>query len=341
MSSTDRVSSRSPAASTRSKRALLLIANPGATAVAPGMTERLAQRLGEGYRVDVELTSRSGQAAELARAAAEQGYPLVAALGGDGTVSEAANGLAGSDTALACLPGGRTNVFCRTLGYGNQPEKAVERLLSIRHVQPRRRVDLGVLNDRYFTFASGVGFSATLNRRVAEREGFRGPLNAPFLLFEVASTLRASYVGELPLLRVQVDGDAIEAVTMVLQNSSPLTYLGAHPIEVCDGAGLDTGTLSMTLLRRSRALALPGIVARVLRGPAVRVQSHPWVKGSASLEQLRVASGDERPVPVEVDGDYLGELDELRYGVAPGKLLVVGRGSEEAERPSGADGRWS
>jgi diacylglycerol kinase family enzyme len=288
------------------------------------MTERLALRLGEGYRVDVELTSRSGQTTELAGAAAREGYPVVAALGGDGTVSEAANGLAGGDTALACLPGGRTNVFCRTLGYGDRPDEAVERLLSIRHVEPRRRVDLGVLNDRYFTFASGVGFSATLNRRVAERPGFRGPLNAPFLLFEVASTLRTSYVREPPLLRVQVGGEVIEAVTMVLQNSSPLTYLGARPIEVCAGAGLDTGTLSMTLLRRSRALALPGIVSRVLRGPAARVQSHPWVEGSAGLKQLRVTSGDERPVPVEVDGDYLGELDELRYGVAPGKLLLVG-----------------
>jgi diacylglycerol kinase family enzyme len=324
MPSIDRVSPRSAARWRPLKRPLLLVVNPSATGVSPAVTERLAAKLGEGFEVDVQLTARAGQATELAAGAAGEGHGLVAALGGDGTVSEVAAGLAGTATALACLPAGRTNVFSRTLGHGKSPEEAADLLLAARDRTHRRRVDLGTVNGRYFTFASGVGFSATLNRRVAERAGFGGPLNVPFLMYEVLSTLGTAYLRDPPRLRVELGTRTVEGVTAVLQNSSPLTYLGSRPIEVCEGAALESGTLSLTMLRRSRVSALPGIVARVLAGPARRIQRHPWVVGASGLQEVIIRPADERPLPVEVDGDYLGELDEVRYGVAPGKLLVAG-----------------
>ena len=91
---------------------------------------------------------------------------MVVAFGGDGTVNEAANGLAGSDTPLTCLPGGATNVYCRTLGIPDDVVDATEHLLRMADDFQPRRVDLGLVNERYFTFSSGVGLDASVVERV-------------------------------------------------------------------------------------------------------------------------------------------------------------------------------
>src|SRR5205807_207949 len=98
-----------------SKR-MLVIVNPYATTVSDRLKNLVVYALRGSYRVDAIDTEARDHATELCREAARQGYDVVVAFGGDGTVNEAANGLAGSDTPLSCLPGGRANVYCRMLG---------------------------------------------------------------------------------------------------------------------------------------------------------------------------------------------------------------------------------
>ena len=107
-------------------------------------------------------------ATELCREAAQEGYDVVVAFGGDGTVNEAANGLVGSDTPLCCLPGGRTNVYCRMLGIPTDVVDATEHLLGLAHDWQPRRVDVGKVNDRFFLFSAGVGLDAC-GRRARRR----------------------------------------------------------------------------------------------------------------------------------------------------------------------------
>src|SRR3954449_9397163 len=105
----------------RPARRMLIIVNPYASTVSDRLKHLVVYALQGRYEVDAVDTQARGHATELCRAAALEGYDVVVAFGGDGTVNEAANGLVGleSDTALTCLPGGRTNVYCRMLGMPN------------------------------------------------------------------------------------------------------------------------------------------------------------------------------------------------------------------------------
>src|SRR3954451_20160723 len=103
----------------RAKKRMLVIVNPYATTVSDRLKNLVVYALQGRYDVEAIDTKAQGHATELCGEAAEAGYDVVVAFGGDGTVNEAANGLAGKDTPLTCLPGGSTNVYCRTLGIPN------------------------------------------------------------------------------------------------------------------------------------------------------------------------------------------------------------------------------
>ena len=107
-------------------------------------------------------TVRGGHAQRLAHTASVDGVDVVAVLGGDGTLNEAANGLVDSATALAPLPGGSTNVYARTIGVANDAVEATGQLLASLERESFRRVALGRVEDRYFLFHCGVGFDAAV-----------------------------------------------------------------------------------------------------------------------------------------------------------------------------------
>src|SRR5918998_1043070 len=147
------------------KLRVLVVVNPYATTVSDRLKNLVVYALQARYEVQAIETKARNHATELARDAAREGYDLVIAFGGDGTVNEAANGLSGSDTPLTCLPGGSTNVFCRLLGIPNDVVDATEHLLAMADRFEPRRVDLGRANGRLFTFASGVGLDASAVQR--------------------------------------------------------------------------------------------------------------------------------------------------------------------------------
>src|SRR5438094_6385345 len=138
------------------KRQMLIIVNPYATTVSDRLKNLVVYALRATYRVKAVETESRDHATELCRDAANEGYDVVVAFGGDGTVNEAANGLVGSETPLTCLPGGRANVYCRMLGIPTDVVDATEHLLRIADAFEPRMVDLGRLNDRYFAFSAGV-----------------------------------------------------------------------------------------------------------------------------------------------------------------------------------------
>src|SRR6059058_5389069 len=139
------------------RRRMLIIVNPYATTVSDRLKNLVIYALRGSFEVDAIDTEARDHATELCREAASQRYDVVVAFGGDGTVNEAANGLAGSDTALTCLPGGRTNVYCRMLGIPIDVVDATEQLLRLADGWRPRQVDLGLAGSRRFLFSAGVG----------------------------------------------------------------------------------------------------------------------------------------------------------------------------------------
>src|SRR3954470_3002905 len=145
---------------------MLVIVNPYATTMSDRLKHLVLYALQARYEVLAIDTERQGHATELCREAAAEGYDVVCAFGGDGTVNEAANGIAGSDTPLTCLPGGATNVYCRMLGIPNDVVDATEHLLGIADDWRPRAVDAGSVNGRLFTFSAGAGLDASVVERV-------------------------------------------------------------------------------------------------------------------------------------------------------------------------------
>ena len=155
---------------------MLVIVNPYATTMSDRLKHLVVYALQGRYDVTAVDTQRKGHATELCREAAREGYDVVVAFGGDGTVNEAANGLVGSATPLTCLPGGATNVFCKMLGIPNDIVDATEHLLGLADRWEPRAVDLGRVNGRAFTFAAGMGLDASVVERVDRNPAHEGAL---------------------------------------------------------------------------------------------------------------------------------------------------------------------
>ncbi len=307
----------------RAKKRMLVIVNPYATTVSARLKNLVVYALQGRYDVEAIDTQAQGHATELCHEAAEAGYDVVVAFGGDGTVNEVANGLAGTDTPITCLPGGATNVYCRTLGIPNDVVDATEHLLSIADDFRPRRVDTGLVNGRHFVFASGVGLDASVVERVDAHPYRKAKFGEYYFTWAAISSFNKTYLVRPPRVKVEVGSTSVEGVTVIVQNSDPFTYFGTRPIRICEGAGLDTGTLGLTVLRRATLLEMPTLIPRIFSSRARTVTRHRQVTGFDPVKGLTVRSVDGREFPVEVDGDFLGNFDRVDYGVAPKSLAVV------------------
>jgi diacylglycerol kinase family enzyme len=305
------------------KRRMLVIVNPYATTVSDRLKNLVVYALQSRYTVEAVDTEKPGHATQICREAAREGYDVVVAFGGDGTANEAANGLVGSDTPLTVLPGGSTNVWCRTLGIPNDVVDATEHLLRMADDFHPRRVDLGRADDRHFVFASGVGLDASVVERVDAHPYRKARFGVWYYTVAAVAIFNRRYLVNPPVVRVTAGDRTLTGVTVIVQNSDPFTYFRSRPIRVTEPAGLETGSLSAAVLKRATLLELPTLIPRVLSTRARTVLRHPQVEGLGELHELRVDAVDDRPFPLELDGDYIGEFDSVRYGVVPGGLVTV------------------
>ncbi|HWX98225.1 MAG TPA: diacylglycerol kinase family protein [Solirubrobacteraceae bacterium] len=304
------------------KRRMLIIVNPYATTVSDRLRHLVVYALQGRFEVDAVDTEDRGHATEICREAAHEGYDVVVAFGGDGTVNEAANGLLGSSTPLCCLPGGSANVFGKMLGIPGDLVDATEHLLAMADDWHPRKVDLGVVNGRCFTFASGLGLDASVVERVDANPRMKARFGAYFFTWIAVSTFLRRYLVRPPRLRVDAGGRTLEGVTAIVQNGSPFTYFQNRPIEIAEGASLHSGSLAGGVLHRATLVSMPFIAWRALSRRA-RFVRHRQVTGLADMSELTVSSADGRPLPLQVDGDYLGEVQEARYSILPDALYVV------------------
>jgi diacylglycerol kinase family enzyme len=304
------------------KRRMLLIVNPHATTVSRPLREMVVFALQNRFEVHAVDTEAAGHGTELCRQAAHEGYDVIVALGGDGTVNEAANGLLGSSTPLCCLPGGAANVFAKMLGLPSDLIDATERLLAMADDWRPRRVDLGRVNGRCFTFNSGVGLDASVVERVDSNPGMKARLGPYYFAWVAVSTFVRRYLLKPPRMRTETGQETLAGVTTIVQNGSPFTYFNERPIEVAEDVTLDSGALACCVLHRATPLDMPMIAWRALSRRA-RIARHRQVTGLSELTELTVRTADGRPLPLQVDGDYLGDVAEARYSILPSCLNVI------------------
>ena len=142
------------------------------------------------------------------------------------------------------------------------------------------------------------------------------------------SAFYRQYLRDPVRFELEVDGETLEGVTAIAQNSDPFTYFANIPIRICEDIGLDDGTISMALLRRAKQRDMLPIASRVL-SKTLHAAKHRQIDEFDDVTRavVRSVSKDEdglpRPFPVQVDGDYIGEYTELDFSVEPAALTVV------------------
>jgi diacylglycerol kinase family enzyme len=307
---------------------MLLIVNPYATTVSNRLKNLVVYALQGRYEVETVSTEAQNHATEIGREVRDHRYDVVVAFGGDGTLNEVANGLAGTEVPVSVLPGGSTNVVCRTLGIPNDVVDATEHLLALADDWAPRKIDLGLADERHFVFSCGVGIDATVVKRVDAHPKLKSAAGPYYYSWAAISAFYRSYMVKPVKLRVAVDGKSSEGVTALAQNSEPFTYFASRPICVCEGVEIDDGTLSLGVLKRATQRDMPTLIPRLFseRRPAGR---HRQIEHFEDVSKATIASvsetgdGTPRPFPVQVDGDYIGEKTKVELKVEPGALTIV------------------
>jgi diacylglycerol kinase family enzyme len=300
---------------------LLLLVNSSASSVTARGRVVIRKALSADHQVTLAETSRRGHATRLAQGAAADGTEVVVVLGGDGTLNEAANGLAGTDCALAALPGGSTNVFARTIGLPNDPIEATGDLLAALAAGSIRPVGLGSVNGRYFLFHVGVGFDAAVVEQVERRADLKRYFGHPLFVISGFTTWFRHYDRSRPRFAVRhADGSLVDdGMFTIVLNTNPYTYLGNRPLDLVPEATLDRGLASVTM-RSMSASAILLATAAALRGGG-RLGRLRFIEERHDQPGLTITG--HGPVPYQVDGDHLGDIERLEIRHEPGILRLV------------------
>ena len=298
---------------------VLLIANARAGSVSLRTKEVIVKALSADFKLEVADTESRGHATDLARDAVLQGFEAVLAFGGDGTINEVAQDLVGTNVALGILPGGSTNVMARSLGVPIDPVEATAFAASHLSSGTKRRINVGRLGARYFLFCAGMGLDASVVKRVeADPEGKRARVKWTFLKNAIASGF-TQYRGADPEITLEVGSAPPEKVLFVIVcNARPFTYFGRFAVEACPQANLerDLDFLAMTTIH---TLTIPRIAWSVLVS-----HSHTAWKNSRYHSDVKQGSiRATKPMPVQVDGDYIGDLDRAVIRVVPEALDLL------------------
>jgi diacylglycerol kinase family enzyme len=305
----------------------LLVVNPKATATSARERDILVRALGSDLKVDLAETTHRGHATELGRQAVETGQELVVVLGGDGTINEVVNGLLGPDEwsgpnptipALAVVPGGSTNVFSRALGISRDPVEATSELLEALRAGRTRRLGLGRINERWFTFTAGIGLDADAVRRV-ELARAKGKRATPSRYTRCA--VRAFFAADRrhPHLRLEFPGeDPIEDVYFaIVGNTSPWTYFRSHPIVLTPDTSFETG-LDLMIRQRMGLMGTLWAAGGMLTPGGIRGRK---TRLFTDVSEFRLIA--DEPLHLQVDGDYLGLISTAHLRTVPKALEVI------------------
>jgi len=283
---------------------IVLVVNPFASSVSDEQIAEIEQALGGASEVETLHTERPKHATELVTDACKRKVDAVVVFSGDGGFNEALNGLQG-DVPIGFIPGGGASVLPRALGGPQDPVTAATRIAEALAAQRTRRISLGSVNGRRFAFSAGVGLDAEAVRRVDEmgraHDGKR-PGDLAFARAIVAAI--ASNRGHLePALEIAGHGRAAFAF---VANGSPYTYAKGIAVHVVPDADFELG-LDFVAPARVRRRSLLWTSYALLRG-------HPRAANFLVGHDLdRIEIRCDRPLPLQVDGEDLGDVDEAVF----------------------------
>ncbi len=296
-------------------RRAVLIVNPFATNVDEQAIERVEAELARVADVATLRTERPRHATDLVEdALREGGCDAIVVFSGDGGFNEVINGL-DADVPVGFLPGGGTSVLPRALGLPRDPVEAARHVAGALEAGRMRRISVGRVNGRRFAFSAGIGLDAEAVRRMDARgrdEDGRRPGDLAFAA-TIAKMLIEHGGRFQPCLEVKGLGRAAFAL---VSNGDPFTYAGGRPLHIAPDAEFELG-LDVTAPVRIRKRSIPRLVRYVFSGrthPPELLQAH-------DLDRIEIAC--DAPMPLEADGEDLGDVEEALFEAERGALTVL------------------
>ncbi len=289
-----------------------LIYNPTAGQIwSPFAPQVVVDYLAKHYwQVRVCPTEHAGHASDLAREAVKQGCDVVIVAGGDGTINEAIQGLAHSETRLAILPVGTTNVLARELQIPLNFQEALESL----PVAKPRRIDLGQVNRRYFLLMAGVGYDAEVVKQTNPQ--LKSVLGKTAVVTSAVFNLFNHSPHKVKLFFIDQHNKRhrLKRIVMQIFISNAATY--ATDYKIAEQANMQDGLLELHIFRTKRFRdTLYSLTSLVLK------QHKHWVDFEHySIKSLRIES--KQAIPVQIDGDTVG-CTPITIQVSPQALTVL------------------
>ncbi len=288
---------------------LKLILNPaagkGSSKKAAAKVEEILRQKGIDYSLDT--THKPGEATKLARKANQEGYEVVAAIGGDGTVNEVINGLIFTETALGVIPCGRGNDFAKFIGASHKIEEAVDLILN---GQPKK-TDAGRMNDRYFINGVGVGFDS----RVA-LEVYKAPKFLTGIWNYLYAVLQTMFKFEPPHFTIRLENSSSFGEKFMVTVANGRYFGGGFMIT--PEAKPDDGLLDICVVENLDKLKILRYIPKVIRG------THTHLKEVLMLKAAEVKIEIKKPHVAHIDGELM-EDSVFRIKVLPGAVRVIGR----------------
>ncbi len=292
----------------------IIIANPSAGSYKHNqqqIQDTLVYLRERGWQVELKLTKQAGDGRYLAKEAVRQQCDVLIAVGGDGTINEVIQELAGSETALGVLPSGTVNVWAREIGIPLTNHGAREVLVS----GQIRRIDLGQVNQRYFLLMCSLGFDAEVAHTIEQQRSKRFGI----LKYIVLGTwLGLGYSSFTAFLQVGQRTIRMRSLQVIFGN----TQLYAGAIRITWRARCDDGLLDFCVVRNQNIFGRISVLIDFLLRRKGRQQ---WVRYEAAKE---IKLHTSRPVAIQVDGDPEGHTSKRGFPatvirVAPGALKVL------------------
>lgn len=253
---------------------------------------------------DFATTEGKGHAYELARRSAEQNYDIVVAIGGDGTVNEAASGLVNSTTSLGILPNGSGNGLARGLGI----PISIRRAIKIITTGQNRSIDVGQIGGKNFFVIAGLGLDAMIGKRF-DASKMRGP--APYYV----AGFREFFRYQEPDYEIKFDGQTIRTRALVVAIANTKQY-GNNAI-IAPNAKPDDGLLDLAIIEPTSFVSamyyLPALfTGRIDRAPFTRIYR------ATKFEIHR-----EFPAPYTLDGEVFEGKNHISVTMLPKALKVI------------------
>lgn len=294
-----------------------LIVNPNAGRLSGKTRDEVVDLVRRRLDAEIFYTAARDAGASFAREAVEAGAEVVVAFGGDGHVNEVVNGIQGSGARLGIIPGGTMNVFARALNIPLDPMKAVDRL-RLALSDPGRKVPLGRMDDRLFTFSAGCGFDAETAERVERDIPAKRRFGELFFYWSAFRVLAGSYRHRNPTMILRGPFGEVPVAMAIASNAGPYAYLMNRPIAIAPHVKLDAG-MDVFALTTMRFEAFPLYAWRcAVSGDLVHHRDAFYVHDVDSFEIV-----SETPFKRHVDGEPLPAATSARFSLERDTLRVI------------------